>query len=106
MRHPIAIAALATSSTVLVAALRDAHPPLFFFAFGIACFALAAIVRDSEVPASFGPLFWVTVGAVQLAAFGAIRQAHPADPALLALAALGFTYLLLGTVAWLRERLS
>ena len=106
MRHPLAIAVLATSGTALVAALRDARPPLFFFSFGVACFALAAMVHDSDVPASVGPLFWVAAGAVQLAAFGAIREVHPADPALLALAALGCTYLFLGTVAWLRARLS
>lgn len=106
MRHPIAIAALATSTTVLVAALRDARPAMFFFAFGITCFALAGIVRDAEIPDTFGPLFWVTAGAVQLAGFGALGEAHPADPAPSALAVLGFGYLILGTIAWLRTRFS
>lgn len=106
MRHPIAIAALATSATVLVASLRDAEPALFFLAFGVACFALAALVRDAAIPHSIGPLFWVTAGAVQLGAFGAMRPLRPADPVLGALAVLGAGYLILGTLTWLRARSS
>lgn len=106
MRHPAAVTVLATSATVLVAALCDARPALFFLGFGVACFALAAMVRDAELPQTFGPLLWVTAGAVQLAAFGAMRDARPADPLLGALAALGGTYLILGTLAWLRARFS
>ncbi len=106
MRHPIAIAALATSATVLVASLRDAEPALFFFAFGVACLALAGLVRDAAFPHGIGPLFWVTVGAVQLAAFGAMRPLRPADPVLSALAVLGAGYLILGTFVWLRARFS
>jgi hypothetical protein len=106
MRHPIAIAGLATSTTVLVAALRDARPAMFFCAFGVACFALAGLVRDAALALTFGPLFWMTAGAVQLAAFGALREARPADPVVGALAVLGSSYLILGTVAWLRARFS
>ncbi len=106
MRHRIALAALATSTTVLVASLREARPALFFFAFGIVCFALAGLVRDAAPAHTWGPLFWMAAGTVQLAAFGAIRQARPADPILSALAVLGSAYLVLGTIAWLRARFS
>ncbi len=106
MRHPIAFAALATSTTVLVAALREVRPALFFLAFGIVCFALAALVRDAALPHTYGPLFWVTAGAVQLAAFGMIQPSRPTDPALGILAMLGAGYLILGTIAWLRTRFS
>jgi hypothetical protein len=106
MRHPIALAALATSTTVLVAALRDVRPAMFFFAFGIACFALAGLVRDAALPHTYGPLFWVTAGAVQLAAFGMIEPSRPTDPVLGLLVVLGTGYLVLGTIAWLRARFS
>ncbi len=106
MRHPIALAALANSANVLVASLRDARPAIFFFAFGIACFALASLVRDATLPDTFGPLFWVAAGTVQLVAFGAIYPARPADPVLGALAVLGMSYLILGTLAWVRARFS
>lgn len=105
MRHPIATAALATSTTVLVASLRDARPSVFFFALGIACFAVARIVRDAEVP-DLGPLVWMIAGAVHLAAYAALREVHPTDAARSVLAALGLAYLILGTVAWMRARFS
>lgn len=106
MRHPIALATLATSTTVLVAALREVRPALFFFAFGVACFALAGLVRDAALPDTYGPLFWVTVGALQLAAFGVIQPSRPTDPVLGLLAVLGAGYLVLGAIAWLRARFS
>lgn len=106
MRHPIAIAALATSTTLLVAALRDARPALFFFAFGIICFAAASLVRHAELPDTWGPLFWVTAGALHLMAFAAIVQARGADPALGILGSLGIAYFLFGTIAWIRARFS
>lgn len=106
MRHPIAMAALATSSTLLVAALHQARPGMFFLMFGVACFALSGLVRDPEMPPTLGPVLWTVVGAVQLCAFGALRNAHPADPALAILAALGLGSLILGTAAWLRARFS
>lgn len=106
MRHPAAIAILATSTTVLVAALCEMRTSLFFLAFGVVCFALATLVRSAELTDAGGPLICVITGAVQLAAFGTLRDARPADPVLIALAALGSTYLILGTVAWLRARTS
>lgn len=106
MRHPLAFAALATSLTVLVAALREARPGLFFLAFGVICFVLAGLLRDQALPASAGPLFWVAAGAVQLVACSAIRPAHADDPVLGLLAPVGLAYLLLGTVAWVRTRFS
>ena len=106
MRHPIALAALATSTTLLVAALHAARPALFFFAFGAACFAVAGMVRDADCPETLGPLFWLSAGAVHLAAFAAVHEARASDPSLLLLAMLGFAYLFLGTVAWVRARFS
>lgn len=106
MRHPLASAALATSTTVLVASLVDLRPGMFFLAFGVACFALAGVVRDADLPATCGPLVLVTAGAVQLTAFGAIRTAHPLDPVLGALVVLGSGYLVLGMLAWVRARIS
>jgi len=106
VRHPIAIAALAAGTTVLVAALQDARPVRFFLAFGVMCFGLAAMARDEALSDTSRPLLCVIAGTMQVAAFGAMREARAADPFLTAFAVLGFSCLLFGTIAWVRTRLS
>ena len=106
MQHPIAIAVIAASSTVLAAAVRSANPALMFLAFGFLCFALAALTRDDHIPLPLKPGSWILVGLVQLLVFVSFRIAHPDDPSPTAFVTFGITYLVLGTAFWVRLRSS
>ncbi len=106
MNHPIAIAVAAASRTPRAAAVRSANTALLYFAFGLLCFALAAMVRDRRLPMALKPASWIIVGLIQLIAFLTFRHTHPDNPEPIALATFGITYLVLGTAFWLRLRSS
>lgn len=106
MHHPITIAFGAASTTVLAAAMRAGNAPLFFLAFAVLCFVLAALVQTEDLPDSARPLFWVVPGALLMAGSACMLRSHSATGAAATMVLLGAVYFTLGMVNWLRARYS